>query len=507
MKKRVKDEISNPKEDKSKNKLEKNSPPQDKKRDDDNYQSEHSSGGEIVKSQESLENKTKENATNEDYEDCEIDEEEEHPGFSGEVVHIEEDSPERHSIEKEEPNEEKTSYEYKNKKKIIYDSQGMDRISEVENEDEKHNTVFDKFNSEIMKEDYRINEENFDEIMRQNINSKNVKDLFNTAIYNTENEKYKFRPEINQRSNILAKEKREKSSDTIRRDTPIELQLYQDAIKRKEKLQKIEYNNMMAIILNSSKTKISNNSHRIAINKIEKLIDSSVEKFQKEKKLSFINIGEILTDLKIFREIFPDKGDNDSQNRVQSYRDIKLELKSVREIQKRKKAEVDFYEQLWITLNPENKETIKSDVFSEFLKILFSPVASSVKEISSILKQFLLAAFFLNSNPDEPKLFISPITERNLAEEEIWPLEKLVKEFLELKENILAYQHIHNPSKKLQEELSQERSKISKYKSRSNFWEERLQALVDREKLRKQVLEEMKKENDDNVKFTLQFRF
>jgi hypothetical protein len=41
-------------------------------------------------------------------------------------------------------------------------------------------------------------------------------------------------------------------------------------------MQKIEYNNMMAIILNSSKTKISNNSHRIAINKIEKIIDESV---------------------------------------------------------------------------------------------------------------------------------------------------------------------------------------------------------------------------------------
>jgi hypothetical protein len=492
MKKRVKEEISSSK---SKNTKENNSY-SEKKNEEENYQSEPSSGGDVVKSQESMENISKQNAT--DNEDCDVEEEEEHPGFSSEVVNIEEDTPGRNSIEKEESNDEHSSNEYKNKKKIKYDSQGMDRISEVENEDEKHNTVFDKFNSEIMKDDYRINEENFDEIMRQNINSKNVKDLFNTAMYNTENEKYKFRPEINERSNMLAKEKRDKSSDTIRRDTPIELQLYQDAMKRKEKLQKIEYNNMMAIILNSSKTKISNNSHRIAINKIEKIIDSSVDNFQKEKKLSFINIGEILTDLKIFREIFPDKRDNDSHNRVQSYRDIKLELKSVREIQKRKKAEVDFYEQLWISLNPENKEIIKSDVFSEFLKILFSPVASSVKEISSILKQFLLAAFFLNSNPDEPKLFISPITERNLAEEEIWPLDKLVKEFLELKENILAYQNIRNPSKKVQEEL-QEKSKVSKYKSRSNFWEERLQALIDREKLRKQVLEEMKKENDDNV--------
>ena len=44
----------------------------------------------------------------------------------------------------------------------------MERISEAEYEDEKqHNTIFDKLNSELMKEDYRINEQNFDEIMNQ----------------------------------------------------------------------------------------------------------------------------------------------------------------------------------------------------------------------------------------------------------------------------------------------------------------------------------------------------
>ena len=291
---------------------------------------------------------------------------------------------------------------------------------------------------------------------------------------------------------------------------------------------------MMAILLNASKTKISNNSHRIAINKIEKLIDEAVSKHEKNKKLSFIDIGLILEDLRIFRQIFSDnnqstkpnnssESDLSSKKNYQSYKDIKIELKNVKEREKRKKTEVDFYEQMWLTLNPDNKDFIKSDIFAEILKILFSPVASSITEISNILKQFLLAAFFLNSNPDAVKEFVSPITDKVIPEEEIWPLDKLVKEFSGLKENILAFQHTGNLSTNTKEELEKIkkeqisfRPKILKnvghlinmpesnnennqFKSRSNFFFQRLPTLIERDKLRRQVLEEMKKESEEQV--------
>ena len=55
--------------------------------------------------------------------------------------------------------------------------------------------------------------------------------------------------------------------------------------------------------------------------------------------------------------------------------------------EKRRKIEIDFYEQIWIVLNPDNSEFIKVNILAEFLKILFSPVSSSVKEISSVLKR------------------------------------------------------------------------------------------------------------------------
>lgn len=128
-------------------------------------------------------------------------------------------------------------------------------------------------------------------------------------------------------------------------------------------------------------------------------------------------------------------------------------MSNIKEQDKRRKQEIDFYEQIWLILNPENKDYIKTDIFIEFLKILFSPIASSIKEISLVLKQFLQAAFFLTLNPEDLKNYVSPITNNQISEEEVWPLEKLVKEFLILKKNILAYQDTHNYSKKMKEDI------------------------------------------------------
>lgn len=407
----------------------------------------------------------------------------------------------------------KNIFSQNNSKKEKY-HQGIERISEGDNEgDDKYHSIFHRINQEALTDDYQLNEENFEEVMRQNINANNVNQLLNPTLYDPDSG-FKFQPEINKKSKLLAEEKRNKSQDISSKSekSPIEFDLYQDALKRKEKQHKLEYNNMMGILLNASKTKISNNSHRIAINKVEKLIESAIGKYEKEKKkLTFIEVGEILTELKLFREIFSneEKDCNKHNKKIHTYKDIKSELSGVKDREKRKKAEVDYYEQLWLCLNPDNKEYIKSEILCEFLKILFSPVASSVKEITSVLEQFLKAAFFLNLNQEEEKNYISPITEKILSEDDIWPLEKLVHEFLSLKENILAYQNIHNPSKKLLEDIEQyKKQKLNfqpnaghkRFLSRSNFFEERIPVLMNLEKQRHQVNEEAKKEMEQNVK-------
>jgi hypothetical protein len=388
--------------------------------------------------------------------------------------------------------------------KIKYRS-GMEKISEAEVEDEKYTTMFDKINEEALKDEYKLNEKNIENILKANINKNNLKNYFNPALYDSENKDYTFKPEINSNSRHMALSKTKSQSNLSRSKSPVELELYADAQKRKDKLQKLEYHNMMEIMLNASKTKISNNSHKIAIKKIEHWIEDII--VDKPKNLSFIDIGEVLWELKIFREIFNNKDNESTHSKYQSYKDIRQELKNTKESEKRKKAEIDFYEQIWMILNPDNKELIKSDIVAEFLKILFSPVASSVKEISSVLKQFLSAAFFLNSEANDNKTFISPITEKTISDNEIWPLDKLVREFLGLKENMLAYQQTKHFSKKVQDDIEKSNRNLNfqpnanekRYISRSNFFNERVTALMDREKLRKQVLEEMKKENEEFV--------
>lgn len=294
--------------------------------------------------------------------------------------------------------------------------------------------------------------------------------------------------------------------------SPIEFALYKDASLRKKKQDKIEYNNMMNILLLSSKSKISNNSHRIAINKVERMIDEVISENEKDGKVTFINLGEILTQLKIFRELFPkETPDSNEQKTFQNYREIQAELANVSKSEERKSKELCFFEQLWLTVNPGNQPSIKSEVASGILKILFAPMNSNVKDISEILRKFLLTAFFLNSNPEEVKVYISPITEKEIDQKEIWPIEKLVKEFLYLKENILAYQGIKHLNKAIQQDILRTHQELSfkpKIAESSKEWfkdinyqdylSERLPALVEREKLRLQVLDEMKKESEDN---------
>ena len=76
--------------------------------------------------------------------------------------------------------------------------------------------------------------------------------------------------------------------------------------------------NVMNILLNANKTKISNNSHKIAINKIEKYIEYVIYTYDREKskKITFIDLGYILTELKVFREIL--KEETKKQNEYSS---------------------------------------------------------------------------------------------------------------------------------------------------------------------------------------------
>lgn len=416
------------------------------------------------------------------------------------------------------PNQKRTSIMLKSKKEEL-------KLSK--NTDNKNKTIFDQFNEEVLKDKYLIDEKIFDELIKNDkVTSKNLNNYFQPALYNDSDE-FKFRPQINEKSKQIVKEiQRRKSklegdgnntnmSSRSRSKSPIELTLYEDAVKRWQKLEKVNQNIEMNIKLNASKTKISNNSHKIAICKLEKNIDDAVKKYSKSGTVSFLNIAQVLTELKIFREILNPKS-NDGE--IKKISDLKEKIAKVRERETRKIDEINFLEQIWICLNPKNSESIKSEIFGEFMKILFSPVDSSVKEISSILKQFLQAALFLHNNNNAPLShsgsgnnsmnssnpigpgIVSPITDKLISNQDIWPLNTLVKHFLLLKENIIAYQPTGHYSKDLQKELMQEREyltfkpKLENSKIRMKLFEKKLPTFFEREKLRMLALQELKKE-------------
>ena len=284
----------------------------------------------------------------------------------------------------------------------------------------------------------------------------------------------------------------------------------------------------MEILINSSKHKISNYSYQLSVAKIEKKIDFAFEYVDPQKTgfATIFSLGEALFILNLFRETFNINFNNDNINNknntinttinnlknskliknYSSYRDIQQELKVNKKAEIRKSKESLFIEQLWMILNPENDVHIRIDTAKEFLKILFSPLASSIKDMSDILDKFLQACFFLNNNNNNSNSnnnnnnnvkHISPITNKPVQEGYIWSLEKLVKEFLLLKENFLAYQGIGNLKQNTYNEYE------NKYKNFSFKPEINYHKSMDNNKMRKHFLErgsEFVSQKNENLK-------
>ena len=255
---------------------------------------------------------------------------------------------------------------------------------------------------------------------------------------------------------------------------------------------------MMEILINSSKYKISNKSYQISINKIEKNIDNAFILADKKKSgsISFYQLGEVLYFLSLFRETFNTSFLNNNLNAIRKNKLLEM----------RKERELNFIEQLWIIINPENNDLIRIDTMKEFLKILFSPLSHSVKEMSELLSKFLHAYFFLsNSKKKDNKEYISPLSEKQIQECDIWSLESLVKEFLYLKDNLIAYQGIKNNKKNdILNNNFTFKPKINNttLKSHENF-EERLKKF---ENSKKEKIQKKKEENDQTTSKNCPFK-
>ena len=91
-----------------------------------------------------------------------------------------------------------------------------------------------------------------------------------------------------------------------------------------------------------------------------------------------------------------------------------------------KQKEKEFYRQLWMIFS-NSKEIIESNKFIELLNILYFANNFNITSISNKIKKYI----FSNENIKNKK-FIYPLTKKEISNNKIWPLETLIKEYIEL---------------------------------------------------------------------------
>ena len=393
-------------------------------------------------------------------------------------------------------NKEKNESQPKNEmmyNKIIASQCSFGNINETSNRStsintdklgEFHQSTFfqDNLDQEIYKPEYLINSKSFEKL--ENTGNNNNSNIIDTNTYTfKQNEKdwlnkkelvknnidqlKQYMVQLNQNYNSKSKSK-SKSKDnkkkivskninlknnTINNNNkrPIELVLYDDAIKKKEKKENLYKNNLTEIKLNSTKTKINKKSYQIALEHDEKKIESIIKKYSKNKKegLEIIDIALIFQELKIFRKLLQNININKLVN-INNISEFKNKISiTIKEADNRKIEELNFLESTWNVLNPEQKKYIRKDIFEGLLKIIYSPVGN-INYISNILKQYLQAALFGEG--------IEPLNDKNRKDNNL-KIKNYIKIFFKLKENIIAYKNINNYNGRKYETIINDKNK------------------------------------------------
>ena len=344
-------------------------------------------------------------------------------------------------------------------------------------------------------------------------NSNNINN--NENIYNNSNN-IDIKNEINE---II--KKRIQENNIKKKNIPIEKVLYEDAKTKIKNKKIIEDNKEKKINLNASKTKMSKNSYLLAIQNLEKNIGNIINQYKEKDQISFIGIIKALTDLNIFKEILKNikiDCENEESTENEILEQIKAKYRFIRDkkISNNLLQEINFIDQLWILLNTNgrNPKYVNSDTLKIFLQIIFSPVETTVKEIVNLLKIFLQTALFFdskpfensnskNSNSIEDNCLKTKITENYISYEERWSLQKIVKSFLMLKKNRIAYIKTGNLNKSAEKDLKKYNENITfqpqleyNYLETQN-WMDKLDSYEEREKKKKIALEKLKKKNTD----------
>ena len=281
--------------------------------------------------------------------------------------------------------------------------------------------------------------------------------LFNESIENNfkksdTQEKFPFKPQINQRSRDISEKKLNniKNNYNINDNNNLKgtslglLLLYEDANIKQEKLNQEHIKQNNDIISKANIKKINDVSYNMVNERLNKKINNAISKFGKKEEnkivLNIVNMTQCLYELNIINELIKPK-DNLQDININNQIDLS-ELQAMIEASEKKKdikklEEVELIEQLWYLLNPELKPNLDSEILCIFLKLFFcgnETQKNLEKLIISLLDEYKIS--HKEKNEEEYK---SPLRTRKYKINEIWNLDKFIKVFLTLKKNLKAY--------------------------------------------------------------------
>ena len=311
---------------------------------------------------------------------------------------------------------------------------------------------------------FKMNSNYNSNLSKKNVIQKNDLQSIKKNLYNRKNEikpkyesktsrnidktpqKFSFLPNIDQKSREICIKKEKRTN------TPIGDLLYEKANLQKEKLEQnyIKENNNIKSNFNSKK--INDKSYNLVIDRINKKIDNVIKKYSKNGKISIVGITQCLYELNIITELIKIK-DNLENNNNDSLDFVELQsiIESISDRDIKKLKELEFLEQLWFIVNPSKTIYINSNILLEILKILFSSksnIKNMTNDIENIFEKYNVKKDEneikedIKENIEDDDLYTSPLRNKTYNNSEIWPLEKLIKIFLDIKKNMKAYKDI-----------------------------------------------------------------
>jgi len=374
---------------------------------------------------------------------------------------------------------------FKDMKEINYNNDDINKLINFGNEN--YNTINNKLNSNNFNNISNLNNMNkiHKSFSQDIITSNNISDLVIPAIYNKEKAKNN---EINK---IIHKRKKINKSPlravstlstftlSKKAKTPIKTKNTFNKLKKKSKEEnKSPYYKQF---------RMNKSSYKMLFEYNEKLINNIINKYSDNNKLTIVGIAKCLSELRVFRELLYIKNNKNSKgynNNDDYLKEINIKklvyiVECIKKDEKRKNDEMNFLEQIWFILNPYSNKYINNEIFEGFIKLLFSYSNNynTKKEITLYIKDYLKILYFMGDKnkkiPDE-HIYSSPLRNKIFTKEQIWPIEKLVEKFMELKQNLIAYEtkrftQYNNLKKSNNNEENEKQIKKKKKKEKYDF--------------------------------------